>query len=254
VSILVTGGTGRIGSALVPELRRRGHIVVVGTRRAGNDPAASRRLDLATGDGLDAALEGVRTVVLLHSDPRHARQVDDEGTARLARAAGRAGVEHLLLLSIVGCDQIPLRLYRAKVAGEQAVQASGTGWTVQRATQFHTLIASIAAKLRRGPIAIAPRGFVSQPVAEEIVVARLADLVSAGPGGRVADIAGPQRVSFWEAVRLVAEPDRPRVVRVTVPGRVAKAYARGRNLPAKGALLAGASFSEWLQQQREDAR
>lgn len=253
MTVLVTGGTGTIGRPLVALLRSRDVPTVVASRAGGPDPALTRALDLATGAGLDDALDGVRTVVLLHTDPRNAAQVDGEGTARLARAAKAAGVEHLLLLSIVGCDRIPLAYYRAKVVAERAVRESGTGWTVQRATQFHTLIHRLVRPMRRSPVAVVPRGFATQPVDERVVVERLAELVAAGPSGRVEDLAGPQRLTVDQAVRLVAEPQQPHVLAVPVPGRVGRAFANGGNLPRRGALVRGPSFAEWLAASRVPA-
>lgn len=245
MTVLVTGGTGQIGRPLVQLLRSRDVPVVVASRTPGPDAALSRRLDLATGDGLPEVLDGVHAVVLLHTDPRQAREVDAEGTARLAKAAKVAGVQHLLLLSVVGCDRIPLALYRAKVAAEEAVAASGVGWTVQRATQFHTLVERIAGSLfARGPVAVMPKGWGAQPVDPTAVVERLAELVAAGPSGRVEDLAGPQRISLAEAARLVSQPRW--LMQVPVPGRVGAGFAEGGNLPRRGALIRGSSFTEWL--------
>jgi uncharacterized protein YbjT (DUF2867 family) len=246
VTVLVTGGTGAIGRPLVDLLRSRDVPTVVASRAGGSDPALTRALDLRSGAGLDEALDGVRTVVLLHTDPRRPAQVDGAGTARLARAAKAAGVEHLLLLSIVGCDRVPFGYYKAKVVAEQALAESGTGWTVQRATQFHTVVLRLARAMRRGPLAVVPRGFASQPVDEATVVERLAELVAAGPSGRVDDLAGPQRLTLGDAVRLVAQPQRVHVIGVPVPGRMGRAFANGGNLPRRGALVRGPSFSEWV--------
>ena len=245
MTVLVTGGTGQIGRPLVQLLRSRDVPVVVATRTPGPDAALSRRLDLATGDGLPDVLDGVHAVVLLHTDPRRAREVDAEGTARLARAAKAAGVQHLLLLSIVGCDRVPFGYYRAKVAAEKAVEESGVGWTVQRATQFHTVVRRIAGSLpAHGPVAVLPRGWGSQPVEPAAVVERLAELVSGRPSGRVDDLAGPQRISRAEAARLVSKPRW--LLQVPVPGRLGRSLADGGNLPRAGALIRGSSFTEWL--------
>jgi uncharacterized protein YbjT (DUF2867 family) len=245
VTVLVTGGTGQIGRPLVKLLRSRDVPVVVATRTPGPDAALSRRLDLATGDGLPEVLDGVHAVVALHTDSRRAREVDADGTARLAPAAKAAGVQHLLLLSIVGCDRVPLAYYRAKLVAEQAVEESGVGWTVQRATQFHTLVRRIAGSMpARGPVAVLPRGWGAQPVDPAAVVDRLAELVRGGPRGRVEDLAGPQHISLAEAARLVSQPRW--VLQVPVPGRVGAGFSAGGNLPRRGALIRGSSFTEWL--------
>lgn len=251
MTVLVTGGTGNIGRRLVPLLRSRDVPVVVASRTAGTDPALTRQVDLRTGAGLPEALDGVRTVVLLHSDPRRAAQVDDRGTARVATAAKAAGVEHLVLLSIVGCDRVPLGLYRAKVAAEDAVAASGTGWTVQRSTQFHTFAATLGRALGRGPLGVAPRGWSVQPADDDAVAARLAEIVAGPALGRASDVAGPQRLSLADVVRQVR---RPRwLTQPLVPGALSRALREGGNLPGEGAHVTGPSFAEWRTRQEVPA-
>lgn len=111
--VLVTGGTGRLGRVLVAVLGERGHDVVAASRRG---PV---RLDLATGEGLDAALEGASVVVHCASAPfRDEQNVDVLGTRRLVDAAGD---RHLVYVSIVGIDRVPTAYYRAKVAAEAEV-------------------------------------------------------------------------------------------------------------------------------------
>ncbi|GAB2676593.1 SDR family oxidoreductase [Thalassiella azotivora] len=247
MTVLVTGGRGLVGSRLVPLLRSADVPVVVASRSADGDPALQRRLDLRTGDGLARALDGVRTVVALHSDPRHPTAVDAAGTARLAEAARAAGAEHLVLLSILGSDRVPFPLYRAKVAAEEAVAGSGTGWTVLRAAQFHEFVHRLVTTVRAGSVVAVPRGWAAQPVDLGVVVDELAGIVRSGPRGRVPDLAGPQRLPLADAARLAAGRRRTRVLALPVPGRASRAFRAGGNLPEDGARLRGPSFTEWLK-------
>src|SRR6478736_2639253 len=159
--LLVAGGTGTAGRAVVAEAVARGHEVRVLTRGdVGRPPPADTgapsrgaepggatlvRGDLVSGSGLTAALDGVEAVVdvsnLVTTSRRRAEEFFTTGTAHLVAAAGRAGVRHHLLLSIVGIDGSRLGYYRAKVAQEQrlatAAGVAGVGHTVARTTQFH---------------------------------------------------------------------------------------------------------------------
>ncbi|MER6877757.1 NAD(P)H-binding protein, partial [Amycolatopsis sp. NPDC000673] len=202
--ILVTGGTGRLGRALVPRLAADGHAVRVLSRRAPADKQ-TRRGDLLTGAGLDDALDGVKAIV--HCATGNGRS-DIDGTRNLVQAAARTERPHLLYVSIVGADRVELSYYRAKLACEQLVERSGLPWTIQRTTQFHELVAWMCTSQRWLPMIVMPRGVSFQPVDTADVAARLAALVGA-PAGRAPDLGGPE-------VRPAAD--------------LARAYARSRAL------------------------
>ncbi|MBV8162065.1 MAG: NAD(P)H-binding protein, partial [Acidimicrobiia bacterium] len=150
-TVLVTGGTGVLGSYLVPRLVGRGHHVRTLSRHplgaskpSTSSPTARQgvdnvRGDVRTGEGVEAAAAGCDTVVHAATNAGwRARETEVEGTRHVAEAARRAGA-HLLYVSIVGVDRHRLPYYRAKWAAEQVVEASGAGWTILRATQFHEL-------------------------------------------------------------------------------------------------------------------
>ena len=158
--VLVTGGAGGFGRALVPRLIGRGYTVRIMSRRAAPAGSAAEwaQADLESGVGLAAALAGVDVVVHAASSPAmHTHQVDVEGTRRLLRAAQAAGVAHLAYISIVGIDNSPFAYYRHKLAAEALVVESPLPW-ILRATQFHTLIDTFLRGFDRLPL------FCSQPI------------------------------------------------------------------------------------------
>ncbi|MDD7967254.1 SDR family oxidoreductase [Actinomycetospora lemnae] len=221
MTVLVTGGTGTLGRALVPLLdgprvlsRREGPGRVVG--------------DLATGEGLDAALAGVGTVVHLASRPTG----DATATARLVDAARRAGAEHLVHISIVGADRIPLPYYREKVRSEQLVEGSGLPWTILRATQFHDLLAMLFRATARVGVLPVLAGTSFQPVAVGDVAARLADLVTGAPSGRAPDLGGPEVRAMDDLARTWARATGTRrpVLPLRLPGAIARGFRDGLHL------------------------
>ncbi|MCO1659018.1 SDR family oxidoreductase [Pseudonocardia humida] len=244
-TVLVTGGTGLLGRAVAGELTAAGHTVRILSRRPGGPGTAVG--DLATGAGLDTALQGVDAVVHSASDPRDPRPVDVDGTRRLVAAARRAGEPHLVYVSIVGIDRIPWPYYRAKLAAERAVGASGLPWTILRATQFHEFTADLLARLTRLPVVPAPRGWRFQPVDVREVAARFAATVDAGPAGRLPDLGGPQVLTVAELAQLHlrATGRRRRVVAVPVPGAFSRSLRAGANLAPSG-CSAGRTYAEFL--------
>lgn len=157
---------------------------------------------------------------------------DVTSMGNLASAARRAGVGHLVHVSIVGIDRIPVPYYRTKLRVEQALEASGVGHTVLRATQFHDLINTIFAIQRYSPVLWALRGVRFQPIDTRDVARRLVELIDSEPSGRVPDIGGPSVHTHAELGRiyLAARAGRRKVVAVPVPGRIVAAYRSGANL------------------------
>ncbi|BAJ31163.1 MULTISPECIES: NAD(P)H-binding protein [Kitasatospora] len=228
--ILVTGGTGTLGSAVVGRLLSRGCPVRVLSRQAHTPGEHGWAVgDLVTGRGLDAALAGAGTVV--HCATTHGKR-DVEATRRLLEAARGAGVPHLLYVSIVGVDRVPLGYYRVKAECERLVADSGLGWTVLRATQFHDLLARVLEGLSKAPVVVVPRGVAFQPVDVRDVAERLAELAEGAPAGRADDFGGPRArpVEALAAEFLRARGRRRPVLRAPLPGRSVKALRAGGNL------------------------
>jgi uncharacterized protein YbjT (DUF2867 family) len=225
---LVTGGTGTLGGSVVRELRDAGRVARVLSRRPGADRVLG---DLTTGAGIDDAVRGVGAIVHCASDAR-SPQHDVTGTRNLIEAARRHGAPHLVYISIVGVDRVPLRYYRVKREVEQIVTESGLPWTILRATQFHELVLSLSRLLARPPVMVVPAGTSVQPVDSAEVAARLVQLALDAPAGWAPELGGPQVVPFTDLARtyLRATGRRRAILPVRLPGRVAGAYRDGGHL------------------------
>ncbi|HEY3501708.1 MAG TPA: NAD(P)H-binding protein [Actinocatenispora sp.] len=235
--ILVTGGTGTLGSRLVPRLVAAGRDVRVLTRHARADEKGVTYAvgDLATGEGVAAAVADVDVVVHCAGTGK-----DDVPTTRaLVRALTEAGRSpHLVFISVVGADQIPVvsaadramfGYFGMKFAAERIVTASGLPWTTLRATQFHDLVLTVAKGLAKLPVVPLPSGYRFQPVETDEVAARLAELALAEPAGLVPDVAGPKVCGVDELMRayLSAVGRRRPIVPVPLPGGAARAVRNG---------------------------
>ncbi|MET8834426.1 NAD(P)H-binding protein [Micromonospora sp. NPDC004540] len=230
--VLVTGATGRLGRVALPRLCDEGHVVRAVSRRARSDAGVEWvAADLATGEGLAAAVDGVEAVLHLATSPnRRTHEIDVLGTRRLVLAAGHAGVGHLVYVSIVGVDRVPLGYYRHKLAAEQVVAAGPVPWSVLRATQFPEFLEELLrAASRFGPV-LGDRAVLAQPVDPEEVAGRLAAMLAAGPSGRIEEFGGPEVLRYDEAVRAWRQVRRSRrpLLPVRIPGRL------GRELRAGG--------------------
>lgn len=237
--ILVTGGTGTLGRHVTPLLREAGRPVRVLSRRShpSTDGIDFVTGDLAAGHGADAAVRGVETVVHLAGRAR-----DNEDEARnLVRAASAAGVRHLVYISVVGADRIPVEsrvdraafgYFASKLAAEEVIADSGLPWTTLRATQFHDLILIMARQMANLPMIPVGAGFRFQPVDAGEVAARLVALALGQPSGLVPDIAGPRVYGMDELLRsYLRATDRKRpIVPVRFPGSAARAIRDGANL------------------------
>ncbi|MFC5219403.1 SDR family oxidoreductase [Streptomyces coerulescens] len=247
-TILVTGGTGTLGRLVTERLRGDGHEVRVLSRHA--QPYA---VDLRKGGpGLDAAMAGVDTVVHCATSTNGG---DEEAAGQLIAAARKAGVRHLVYISIVGVDRVPLGYYKAKLAVERMVEESGLKWTVLRATQFHDLVVKVLGALAKVPVVLIPSGVPDQPVEVAEVADRLAELAVAAPAGRVADMGGPEVRSFDSLARAYfkAAGRRRLVVNVPLWGKAYRSFRSGGHLAPEHAVGKG-TFEEYLGRRVGGAR
>ena len=239
-TILVTGGTGTLGRLVTARLRADGHEVRVLSRHA--QPYA---VDLREGGpGLDAAVAGVDTIVHCATSPRGG---DERPAEVLIAAARKAGVSHLVYISIVGVDRVPFGYYKSKLAVEKLVEASGLGWTVLRATQFHDLLLQLFQGLAKVPVMLLPAGVSDQPVETAEVAARLAELAAGAPAGRVEDLAGPEVRTLESLARayLKASGRRRALVNVPLWGAAYRQFRAGGHLAPEHAVGKG-TFEQYL--------
>ena len=246
--IAIAGATGHIGSLTVAALDRAGHEVGPIRRSHG--------VDLATGDGLDAALTGVEAVVdaTNHTGGERSETVAFFGTTTrtLLSAGEKAGVRHHVVLSIVGIDAVEGNAhYAGKREQERLVAAGPVPWTIVRATQFHDFAAMVASWTEQdGVAAIAP--LLVQPIAPADVADVLAEVAAGEPRGRYRDVAGPETQDLVDMARRT-HAARGRDVRLvpTWSGLFGTSMAGEVLLPGEGARLAPTTFDTWLAQQRQ---
>lgn len=230
--ILVTGGTGTLGTQVVPLLREAGREVRVLSRHAHapGDGVEYVAVDLMSGEGLDEALHGVQTVLHLAGGPKG----DDVSTRNLVKAAARAGdVEHLVFVSVIAAEALPFGYYVRKARAERIIADSGVPYTILRAAQFHDLALTAVRVLAKAPVLLAVGGMRLQPVSTREVAARLVELTLGKPAGRVPDLAGPRVYTIEELQRsyLQAIGKRRRLrLPIRLPGKVGRAYRAGANL------------------------
>lgn len=180
---------------------------------------------------------------------------DEKAAANLIAAARRAGVGHLVYISIVGVDQVPLGYYRSKLAVEKQVEESGLGWTVLRATQFHDLLVRVLRAMAKSPAMVLPAGVSDQPVEAAEVADRLAELAAGSPAGRVADLGGPEVRSFESLARayVKATGRRRAVVNVPLVGKAYRGFRAGGHLAPERAVGKG-TFEEYLARRLGEKR
>ena len=242
-TILVTGGTGTLGRPTAARLRAAGHDVRVLSRKSGPGHVTG---DLLTGKGIRQAATGADAVLHLatgRKDVIQARTVID--------AAREVGIARLVLISIVGIDQIPLGYYRGKLEIERLVTDSKLPHTILRATQFHNLLEMLFRAQRFSPVVFAP-SITLQPIAVEAVADRLVELVAADPAGRVPDIGGPQQRTVPELARAwkLARRSRRPIVPVKLPGKTFAAFAAGHAL-VPGPAYGSRTFEDFLAERNE---
>src|ERR1700733_563171 len=250
MKIVVIGGTGLIGSKTVAILRQGGHEVLAASPNSG--------VNTLTGEGLKEALAGAQVVIDLANSP----SFEDKAVLDFFETAGRnlltaeqaAGVRHHIALSIVGTDRSDNGYFRAKVAQEKLIEASGVPYTIIRATQFLEFLAGIAASGTDGnTIRLSPGLF--QPIAADDVAAIVAEVALAAPRGGIIEIAGPERAPLNEIVaRYLKAVGDPREVVCDPEARYFGGYVEEHSLvPLGEARLGRIGLDEWRHRSRAAA-
>jgi len=244
--ILVTGGTGTLGRLVVRRLGDAGYKVRVLSRRSHKSGDGTEFMigDLASGEGIEPAVDGVETIVHLAGSARG----DEDKTRNLVRAtSSQTRLPHLVYISVVGAQRIPIgsRVDRAmfgyfasKLAAEKVIEDSGLPWTMLRATQFHEGMLTVAQQMVKLPVIPLPVGFCFQPVEADEVAARLVELTLGEPSGLVPDMGGPRVYGAAELLRgyLRATKQRRLIVPVWLPGKAAREFRAGANLAFEQAV------------------
>jgi uncharacterized protein YbjT (DUF2867 family) len=238
--ILVTGGTGLLGRHVVPLLKNDVRVL---SRRTGDSTYVTG--DLLTAEGVDAAVDGVDTILHLAGGQKG----DDVATRNLVEAAARAGVRHVVYISVIGVDRVPLGWLRMKLAAERAIAESGLPWTTLRAAQFHDLVYKTVRAMAKLPVVPVPGGLRFQPVDAGDVAARLVELALGEPAGLVPDLAGPTVYPIGDLIKSYLSEQRKRrpMLPVRMPGKVGRAYRSGANLTLDGATLGRRTWEEFLK-------
>jgi uncharacterized protein YbjT (DUF2867 family) len=250
MKIVVIGGTGLIGSKTAAILRQGGHEVVAAAPNTG--------VNTITGEGLKGAMAGTQVVIDLANSP----SFEDKAVLEFFQTSGRnllaaeaaAGVRHHVALSIVGTDRSDNGYFRAKVAQEKLIEASGIPYTIIRSTQFMEFLRAIADSSTHGNIVrISPGLF--QPIAADDVAANVADVALAAPRNGIVEIAGPERAPFNEFVaRYLKAVGDPREVVRDPEARYYGGRVEERSLvPLGEARLGRVGFDEWLRRSRAGA-
>lgn len=244
--IAVAGGTGRVGLHLVDVLQARGFDVVPMSRSSG--------VDVVSGDGLVEALTGVECVVDAasgsSSEQEAATAFFTAAARNLQQAGEEAGVQRLVVVSIIGCDRFTTGYNAAKVAHEKAMLSGPIPVRILRAAQFHEFVPAIVDWGRQGDVSYV-RELRTQLVAARTVAEALAD-VATNPGVPevpIPEIAGPREENSVEMARLLVtrRGDSVRIEGVSDPDDPAtKLYESGALLPGPHAILAGPTFEQWL--------
>jgi len=243
MKIVAIGGTGLIGSKTVAILRQRGHEVVAASPDTG--------VNTITGEGLKEPLAGAQVVMDLANSPsfedKAVLEFFDASEHHLLPAEASAGVRHHVALSIVGIDRTDNGYFRAKVAQEKLIEASGVPYTIVRATQLMEFLGDIADSSTNGTTVRLPP-VLFQPIAADDVAANVAEFALAAPRNGIVEIAGPVRAPFNEIVSryLKAIGDQREVVGDPEAGYWGGRVEERSLVPLGEARLGRIGLDEWL--------
>ena len=221
-----------------------GHEVVAASPNSG--------VNTITGEGLAEALRGAQVVVDVANSPsfedKAALEFFETSGRNLLAAEAAAGVKHHLALSVVGTERLlESGYFRAKMAQENLIKASGIPFTILHSTQFFEFVNGIIKSSADGDVIRLSPARV-QPIASDDVAAALADLAVGPPANGTVEVAGPEQFPLDQLARLAmaANHDQRQVI-ADVDARYYGAVLSDRSLtPGDHPRFAPTRFEDWL--------
>jgi uncharacterized protein YbjT (DUF2867 family) len=246
VKIVVIGGSGLIGSKLVPKLREQGHEAVAASPQSG--------VNTLTGEGLAEALKGASVVVDVTNSPSW----EDAAVLKFFETSTRnqlayeaaAGVGHHVALSVVGTERmLTSGFFRAKMAQENLIKSSPIPYTIIRATQFFEFVKSIVDLSTEGDKVRLP-GALIQPMAADDVASLTGRIATGSPTNGMVEIGGPEKFGLDELARqfLATRKDPREVVSDPNAGYYGVKISKRTLVPEDDAQLGETRFETWLTQ------
>jgi uncharacterized protein YbjT (DUF2867 family) len=244
MKIVVIGGSGLIGSKVVDRLLRQGHDVLAASPASG--------VNTLTGEGLDVALAGADLVIDVANSPSFEDQAVldffETSGRNLFAAEKKAAVKHHLALSVVGTDRLTTSGYfRAKIAQEKIIRASGIPYTIVHSTQFFEFLGAILkAGAKENEIRVSS-AFI-QPIASDDVADAVTSYALGAPINGVVEIAGPDKFHLSDLVQrfVTIIHDSHDVVSDDRAPYFGAVLEQDVLLPADGAKLGTLNFQSWF--------
>jgi uncharacterized protein YbjT (DUF2867 family) len=251
MKIVVVGGTGLIGSKLVPKLRAHGHEAIAASPDTG--------VNTLTGEGLAEVLKGASVVVDVSNAPSWedaaVMKFFDTSTRNLLANEAAAGVGHHVALSVVGTERLlESGYFRAKMAQEDLIKASSIPYSIVRATQFFEFVKGIADISTVGNKVPLPAVLI-QPMAADDVATAVGEITMGSPANGMIEVGGPQQFRLDDLVRQgLAEWKDAREVVTDPHARYYGVEVGERTLvPGADARLGQTRFETWLSEKTSKA-
>jgi uncharacterized protein YbjT (DUF2867 family) len=246
MKIVVIGGSGLIGSKLVPKLREHGHEAVAASPNSG--------VNSVTGEGLAEAMKGALVAVDVSNAPSWEDSAVlnffETSTRNLLAYEAAAGVRHHVALSVVGSERmLESGYFRAKIAQENLIKGSSIPYSIVRATQFFEFVKGIADLSTDGNTVRLPSALI-QPMAADDVASAVARVAMGSPLNSTVEVGGPERFRLDELVRrgLAAWNDPREVVTDPHARYYGIAMSERTLVPDDDAQLGETRFETWLTQ------
>jgi uncharacterized protein YbjT (DUF2867 family) len=244
MKIVVVGGSGLIGSKLVPKLREHGHEAIAASPSSG--------VNTLTCEGLAEVLKGAAAVVDVTNSPSWedaaVMKFFETSTRNLLTYEAAAGVGHHVALSVVGTERLLASgFFRAKMAQENLIKDSSIPYSIIRATQFFEFVKAIADFSTDGNKVRLPTALI-QPMAADDVASAVGRVATGSPVNGTIEVGGPEKFRLDELVRrgLAAWKD-PREVVADPHGRYyGLELSENTLVPGDDARLGETRFETWL--------
>lgn len=247
--VLVTGSTGKLGSALLKQLKDFDYNVKITSRRKpeGFEHFEWVYSDLLTGEGLEEAVNDIEVIIHAATSPlKNSRLIDVSGLEKFLHKIDH--IKHFIFPSIVGIEDIPFKYYKLKCEAEELLTNSSIPYTIARATQFHRFVDDLFLSKPFFNRYVIPGKIKLQCVEADEFAHQLIDLISSSPQGRIEDFGGPEILTLTEMAELKIKVNNEtnKVLSIPLSGKLYKSFVDGKNTNA-AQKVGTTTFEDYLR-------
>jgi len=249
LKILITGSTGKLGSALIKQMKGSGHDIKLTSRRKPDNAEEFNWVysNLLSGEGLEEAIKDIEVIIHAATSPmKNTKDIEVLAFKKFLKKLDH--VKHFIYPSIVGIENIPFSYYKHKYKAEELLKMSNVPHTIVRATQFHSFVENLLLSKTLFKRYFIPGEIKFQSVDVDEFANYLINLIDKMPEKKTIEFGGPEILTLKRMAeqKIKINNESNKVITFSFPGKLYTSLVEGKNTNPEKAI-GKITFKQYLE-------